>query len=192
MTRTSSAWALAIAVVTAAALALAGQPAATSSATFGKYVIEANYSEGKMGGPWEFSQGVTVTGPDLKLTCDKLVVWPTKTGRELARAEATGKVAVTGRYTAADKTQWRVQGTAQAASYDAAAALGVLRGSVQFESVNTATGVTLTVAAEQLSYDLKTQQFRFQRGAQPVRVEWREPPTAGPQSSPPPAEEKTQ
>lgn len=189
-TTTRRALAITIAISSLAALAAAGQqkPAPPASSRFGNYVIRSDYLEGNIGGAWEFSKGVTLTGPDITVTCDRLQVWPTKTGTDIERAEASGNVIVRGRYLGADKTEWKVTGTSASASYDAKAGQGVLRGGVKFDGANLSTGATVSVVADKLSYDFKTQRFRFDRGATPVRVQWQEPEQPAPAAAP--AQEK--
>jgi len=154
--------------------ATAGQ-APLASASFQRGTVEAKSWEGPIQGPWEWSKEVKVTSSDLTMTCDWLKVWPTKDGRDWEKIEATGKISINGRYVAADKTEWRVDGKAEAASYDAKTGQGVLKGSVDFTATNLATGATIHVVADKLIYDVKTRQFRFERGEKPVRVEWEQP-----------------
>jgi lipopolysaccharide export system protein LptA len=165
-------------VVVLAAVAAAGkpQPASPSATRFGKYTVESKRLEGTIGGPWEFSNGVTVTGPEMTITCDTLKMWPTsKGGRDFDRAEATGNLVLRGRYLASDKTEWKVVGSAASGTYDAKAGQGVMRGGVKFNGANQTTKAVLTVVADKMIYEVKTQQFRFERGGEPVRVEWEEP-----------------
>lgn len=87
---------------------------------------------------------------------------------------------VRARYLASDRTEWTVVGTAAFGSYDRKAGQGVLRGSVRFDGTNLTTGAVLSVAADKLIYEIKTRQFRFEKGEEPVRVQWEEPqPAAG-------------
>lgn len=159
-----------------AAAAGPSQPAGAKGTRFGKYTVESKRLEGTIGGPWEFSSGVTVTGPDLTITCDALKMWPaSKGGRDFDRAEATGNIEIHGRYLASDKTEWKIAGSATSGTYDVKAGQGVLRGGVKFNGVNQATKAVLTVVADKMIYEVKTQQFRFERGGEPVRVEWEEP-----------------
>jgi lipopolysaccharide export system protein LptA len=170
---------LAAALISMLATALMGaqtKPARQSATRFGKYVVESKRLEGKMGGPWEFSNGVTMTAPDMTITCDNLKMWPsTKRGRDFDRAEATGNVVVRGRYAASDGTEWKVIGSAASGTYDVTAGQGVLRGGVKFDGTNQTTKALLSVAADKMIYEVKTQQFRFERGGEPVRVQWEEP-----------------
>ncbi len=171
------------ALLGAAAALLAAQvkPASPGAARFGRYTIEAKHLEGTMTGPWEFSNDVTVTGPEVTVTCDRLQIWPpSKAGVDFERAEASGHVVVRARYLASDRTEWTVVGTAAFGSYDRKAGQGVLRGSVRFDGTNLTTGAVLSVAADKLIYEIKTRQFRFEKGEEPVRVQWEEPqPAAG-------------
>jgi len=181
---------VALALCCVAAPALAGQQKLTGPARtkLGPFVIEAKHLEGVVGGAWVFSKGVTATAPSGSLSCETLKLWPTKAGRDVERAEATGKVVVRARYLASDQTEWQIVGTAGSASYDAKAGEGVLRGGVKFDGLNLTTGGKLRIGAEKLTYDLKSRQFRFDKAAEkegaPVRVEWEEPEQ--------PAQEKAQ
>ena len=171
---------LALILSVAAAVTLpAGQPkpGARNAARFGKYIIESRGGlEGTIGGPWEFSKGVTVTGPDLVLTCDTLKVWPgAKGGRDFERAEATGNITVRGRYLARDGAEWQVVGSAASGTFDGKTGQGVMRGGVKFNGTNQATKAVLSVVADKMVYQVKTQQFRFERGGEPVVVQWEEP-----------------
>ncbi len=157
-----------------AGLALAGQ-APPASTTFQRGTVEAKSWAGPIQGPWEWSKEVKVTSSDMTMTCDWLKVWPTGDGRDWEKIEATGKISISGRYVAADKTEWRVDGKAEAASYDAKTGQGVLKGSVDFKATNLATGATIAAVADKLTYDVKTRQFRFERGERPVRMEWEQP-----------------
>lgn len=182
--RRSLALATALVGLVAAAAAAQTKPAVPaakttrSAARFGRYTIEAMRLEGSMGGPWDFTKEVVVTGPDGTLTCDRLRIWPSnKAGVDFERAEAEGHVVIKGTYRATDNSEWKVVGAAAAGSYDRKAGQGVLRGNVKFSGVNLATGAQLAVEADKLIYEIKSRQFRFEKGAQPVRVQWQEPET---------------
>ncbi len=164
-------------IVGAVAAALAGQ---TAGMTFRTFTVEGRSVQGQLRGPWEWTGGVTVKGANLTLTADSLKLWPTPDGREAERVEATGNIALEGRYVAADHTPWEVSGKATSASYERTSAEGTMRGSVTFRAANAATGAVLSASADKLIYNFKTQQFRFERGDKPVRMEWQEP-------APPPA-----
>jgi len=154
--------------------ALAGQTP-PAGARLRRGTIEGRYFEGPIQGPWEWSKGVKVVSTDLTMTCERLKLWPTKDGRDWERIEASGSIAIQGRYVAADNTEWKVVGKAEAASYDSKTGQGVLKGSVDFQATNLSTKMVVSVAADKLTYDGKTRQFRFERGDGPVRVEWEEP-----------------
>ena len=174
---------MALAVVGLAA-ATAGSQERPARMTLGQYVLESERLEGTLQGPFELSPKVTVTGAGATITCDRLKVWPTAEGREIERAEAEGNIVVRGQYTASDRTEWRIVGKADSASYERKAGRGVLIGSVDFQAANAATGTTVSVQAHKLTYDFQTRRFQFERGAQPVRVQWQEPES---QPKPPPA-----
>jgi len=164
-----------------AVCAFAGQIPGMAFRTF---TVEGRTVQGPLSGPWEWTGGVTVKGSGLTLTADSLKLWPTPDGRDADRIEATGNVKVEGRYTAADKTAWDVTGKAAAASYQRTAAEGVMRGSVTFRAANTANAAVLSAAADKMIYNFKTRQFRFERGDQPVHMEWQEPAPPAPQPAP--------
>jgi lipopolysaccharide export system protein LptA len=176
--------------VGAIAAALAGQ---TSGMAFRTFTVEGRTVQGQLRGPWEWTGGVTVKGANLMLTADSLKLWPTPDGREAERVEATGNITVEGRYVAADRTPWEVSGKASSASYQRASAEGTMRGSVTFRAANAATGAVLSASADKLIYNFKTQQFRFERGDKPVRMEWQEPapPAASAEPSQQPKEAPT-
>ena len=164
-------------LATLAATALAGQ---TSGMAFRTFTVEGRTVQGQLRGPWEWTGGVTVKGAGLTVTADSLKLWPTPDGRDADRIEAAGNIKVEGRYVAADKTVWEIAGKAAAASYDRAAAEGVMRGSVTFRATNTETGAIVSAAADKMVFNFKTRQFRFERGEQPVHMEWQEPAPAAP------------
>jgi len=176
--------------VGAIAAALAGQ---TSGMAFRTFTVEGRTVQGQLRGPWEWTGGVTVKGANLMLTADSLKLWPTPDGREAERVEATGNITVEGRYVAADRTPWEVSGKASSASYQRASAEGTMRGLVTFRAANAATGAVLSASADKLIYNFKTQQFRFERGDKPVRMEWQEPapPAASAEPSQQPKEAPT-
>jgi len=147
----------------------------TSGMAFRTFTVEGRSVQGHLRGPWEWTGGVTVKGTGLTLTADGLKVWPTPDGRDADKVEATGNITVEGRYVAPDKTTWQITGKAASASYERAAAEGVMRGSVSFRAVSPATGAVVSAAADTMTYNFKTQQFRFERGEKPVRMEWQEP-----------------
>jgi lipopolysaccharide export system protein LptA len=96
-------------------------------------------------------------------------------GPRYGEGEAAGNVRIEGRYRSADETEWDVDGRADSAEYDRKTQQGILSGSVTFRAKNRATGRVVSVAAERLTYDVKTECFRFERGDTPVRMEWQEP-----------------
>lgn len=167
--------------VGAFAAALAAQ---TSGMAFRTFTVEGRTVQGQLRGPWEWTGGVTVKGANLTLTADSLKLWPTPDGREAERVEATGNITVEGRYVAADHTPWEVLGKASSASYERASAEGTMRGSVTFRAANAATGAVLSASADRLIFNFKTQQFRFERGDKPVRMEWQEPAPPAAQPAP--------
>ncbi len=179
MRKISTCCALIAVCLTAAAAAGAAQPALYQT-TFGRFTIEARHFEGSFQnqGPWEWSGQVKVTSADLTMTCDRFKAWFTKDRRNWERVEAAGHISITGRYTAADNTIWQVTGKAEAGTFDAKTGLGVLKGAVDFRARNTTTGAAISAQADQLTYDTKTRRFKFERGEQPVRVEWRQPQPA--------------
>ena len=165
-------------LITVAVLVLAAAAVAEdrpARMTLGGYVLESERMEGTLQGPFELSPKVTATGGGMTITCDQLKVWPSPEGKQIERAEAEGNILIRGRYTASDRTEWRVIGKANSASYERKQARAVLVGSVSFQATNDATGAAVSVEAEKLVYDLPTRHFQFVRGAQPVRVEWQEP-----------------
>jgi len=136
-------------------------------------------------GPVEWVGKVTVRGAGLVLTADDgLKLWPTADWRDAERVEARGNIIVEGEYVGPDKTRWDINGKAASASYERASGEGVLRGSGTFRAVNRDTGAIVSAAADTMTYNFKTQQFRFERGDKPVRVEWQEPtaPAAQPEA----------
>lgn len=158
-------------------ISLAGAPP-RQTAAFRSFSVEGQSVQGDLGGPWEWTGNVVVTGSGLTMTCDSLKLWLTPDGRDAERIEASGNIRVQGRYVAADKTEWDIKGKATTASYERKNAQGILRGAVSFEAKNQVTGAILNAAAEKLIYDMKTKRFRFERGDQPVRMEWQEPQPA--------------
>lgn len=142
-----------------------------------KYTIQSRSLEGIFGEWTEFAREVTVTGPDITMTCDRLKIWLTPDGQRVRRAEASGNIVVRGLYLSADKTKWQIVGRASAATYEEQQGQGVLQGSVRFEATNQATGAVLKVEADRLVYDINTRAFRFESSELPVRGEWREPAT---------------
>jgi lipopolysaccharide export system protein LptA len=161
-----------VVMMIAAVCAVGGQ---TSGMAFRTFTVEGRSVQGQLRGPWEWTGGVTVKGSALTLTADSLKVWPTPDGRDADKVEATGNITVEGQYVAPDKTTWEIAGKAASASYERAAAEGVMRGSVSFRAVNPATGAIVSAVADTMTYNFKTQQFRFERGEKPVRMEWQEP-----------------
>jgi len=156
---------------------LAGAPQ-RQTAAFRTFSVEGQSLQGDLGGPWEWTGNVVVTGAGLTMTCDTLRLWLTPDGHDAERIEASGNIRVQGRYVAADKTEWDIKGKAAAATYERKSAQGILRGEVSFEAKSLTTGAVVTAAADKLTYDIKTQRFRFERGEQPVRMEWKEPQPA--------------
>jgi lipopolysaccharide export system protein LptA len=165
---------LAVACIVLAAGAAAA--AGANRITLRSFTVEAKNWEGPIRGPWEWSKEVVVTGPGVTITCDRLKMWLTEDGRDAERVEAAGNIVVRGSFVAADKTEWKIAGKAETATYDGAAGRGTLQGSVSFEATNPVTGAVLSVQAHKLIYDLDTRHFRFERSdKKPVRVEWTEP-----------------
>jgi len=155
---------------------------ARNRVAFRTFSVEGQDWGGPIEGPWEWSGGVTVTSADMTLTCDRLKLWPTKDGRDLERAEASGNIAIRGRYATADGAEWKIMGEAAAAAYERKAAQAMLDGAVTFKATNAATGAVLSVEAEKLAYDVEARTFRFSRGADPVRLEWQEPQPEAPEA----------
>jgi len=182
LTRSAAAIILALTVGSACA----GGSSTRNRVAFRTFSVEGQAWGGPIEGPWEWSGQVTVASADMTLTCDRLKLWPTKDGRDLERAEASGNIAIRGRYTAADGAEWKILGKAAAVTYESKAGQGVLHGSVNFEATNLATRAVLSVEAEKLTYDVKARTFHFSRGTEPVRLEWQEPK---PPASPPPSPE---
>jgi len=180
-----------IIALAAAALApaLAGSEAGRPRMTLGKYVLESEHLEGTLQGPLELSPKVTVTGAGVTITCDRLKVWPAPEGRQIERAEAEGHIVIQGRYTASDRTEWQIIGKADSATYEREAGRGVLVGSVNFQATNATAGTTLTVEAHKLIYDFQSRHFQFERGADPVRVQWQEPESGATAPARPPQQQ---
>jgi lipopolysaccharide export system protein LptA len=151
------------------------------AARIGKFTLESNGGvQGPLAGPWEFSKGVTLTGPDIVVTCDTLKVWPSSQGgRDFDRIEATGKVSLRGRYTTKDGAEWKVTGSADSGAYDGKTGQGALRGAVKVSGTNQKTKAVVSVIADRMTYQMKSQQFQFERGGQPVFVQF-EPPEQQP------------
>lgn len=148
----------------------------SGAARFGRFTIESKGGlQGTIGGPWQFSKGVTANGPDITLTCDTLKIWPGKGGRDFDRAEAVGNVTVHGRYIATDGSEWKVIGAADAGTYDGKAGQGALRGAVKVNGTNQTTKAVFSVVADKMTYQVKSQQFQFERGGQPVLVQFEQP-----------------
>jgi len=165
---------------------LAGQ-SAPAGGPFRGGTIEGE-CRGPIEGPWEWPKGAKITTADLTMTCDRLKVWFAKDARTWERVEATGHIVANGRYTAASKEQWKVFARADSATYNAQTGEGVLKGSVDFRANNLTTGAAISVAADKLTYDVRTRQFRFERGEGQVKAEWQEPaskekPTAPPEKT---------
>jgi lipopolysaccharide export system protein LptA len=181
---------LAIAVLAGTALThvLAGQ-SAPAGAPFPGGTIEGEFS-GPIQGPWEWSKGAKITTADLTMTCDRLKVWLTKDGRGWDRVEATGHIVANGRYTAANKDQWKVFGRAESGTYGSQTGQGVLKGSVDFRASNLTTGAIISVSADKLTYDVKTRQFRFDKGGSQVKMEWQQPVQEEKAAAPPQKTEK--
>jgi lipopolysaccharide export system protein LptA len=172
---------LAMVLICAALPALAGAPVQQMS--FRSFTIQGQSLQGALQGPWEWTGSVTATGSGLTLTCDSLKLWLTPDGRDAERVEASGNIHITGRYLAADKTAWDINGQAKSATFERKTGQGILQGSVDFEAKNPVTGATVSAAAEKLIYDMQTKHFRFERGAQPVRMEWQEPAPPAPSNA---------
>lgn len=157
-----------------ATVAGAGQ-ARPVRASVGRLMIEARRLEGEVGGPTEFAGAVKLWAPELTVTCERLQVWPTPTGRDVERAEAEGEVVVRRRHVDAEGVSWDLAARAERAAYDAKAATGVLEGTVELRATNAATGARLTIAADRVTYDMRTRRFRSEQVRSPVRVQWEEP-----------------
>jgi lipopolysaccharide export system protein LptA len=175
MTSRSCTCILVIALAAASGAAAVARQDRAPGISLDAYTITADQFEGVLGGPGEWSGNVTIAGADAKATCDSLKVWPAADGKEILRARAKGNIAIRGRYLAADKTEWRIVGKADSAAYERESGQGTLEGSVTFEATNASTGAAVTVAADRLTYDVKTRRFRFEGVQQPVRGQWREP-----------------
>jgi len=146
--------------------------------TFRSFTIEGQSLQGALQGPWEWTGSVTARTSSLTMTCDRLRMWLTPDGRDADRVEATGNIRIAGRYITTDRTEWDVDGRADSATYEGKPGRGVLQGSVSFHATNLSTGAVVSAASQKLTYDIKTKRFRFDRGEQPVRMEWQEPEPA--------------
>lgn len=161
----------------------AGQPRPKSTLVKG-YTIEGERLEGTLGGAWEWSGKVKVTGETATATCDRLKVWLTPDGRDPARAEAEGNILIRGRYLSTDKIEWAIAAEAELASFDWKSGQGTLEGGVGFEARNLTTGAVVLLAADRLIYDAAARRFRFEGAEHPVRGQWQEsaeeqPPDGG-------------
>ena len=186
MTR-STAVRLLLAILALAALAACALGGQTSSMAFRSFTVEGGPVQFNLRGtgPVEWTGRVTVKGGGLTLTADDgLKLWPTADRRDAERVAAKGNVTVEGQYLAADRTRWDFTSKADAASYERTSGQGVMRGSVTFRAANAATGAVLSASADKLIYSFKTQQFRFERGDKPVRMEWQEPAPPAAQPAP--------
>ena len=154
--------------------AAGGQQPGTKMAFREAHII-SQLVRGPITGPWEFSDHVTVSGSGITMICDRLKVWPSPDRRGLARLEAVGNIVVESSYRAEDKTEWKVLGKAESATYDFATGQGVLLGKVRFQATNAADQTTLSVMADKMIYDAKTASVRFERKDNQVHVEWQEP-----------------
>ena len=170
---------LVLAVVLTAALAAAAAQQRQQTA-IGSIVITSNLLEGSLQGPWTASKGVTVTAGGTTITADTVKIWPRKGGRTIQRAEASGSLHITGTYAMAqaggEKTDWKMNATAQSGSFDGDTQTGVLSGKVELRATNASTGEVVTAQADKAVYNGKTQRFRFERSGQPVHVQWQEAP----------------
>ena len=176
--RSRCSWRVALVIVLLAPAVWAEAAQTTGRTSLGMIEITAKGPiEGTIGGTWQWTGGVTVTSQGMTMTCTTLKVWPAKNGRDFDRIEATGNVKLHGTYTASDKTQWKVNGASQSASFDNKTKVGVLRGNVDLHAVS-ADGGDLTVQAETFTYDQKSGKFRFERSQEPVRVQFEQPPQA--------------
>ena len=147
--------------------------------TFGGLTIQGQSWQGnfQQQGPWEWKGPVTVETSGLTMTCDtSFKLWPTADLSDFERVEAAGNVKVQGRYVTPDKAVWEIRGRAASATYERKSQLGTLAGGVHFEASNPVTGAVLTAVGEKLVYDAKSQRFNFERGQEPVRMEWQQPP----------------
>lgn len=166
---------LAILTVTAAV------PAAQSNQSrrlFQRYTVEAPRWQGPIQGPWEATGGVTVRGPGVTMTSERLKVWFARDTWAAERITATGNIVLRGRYTATDRTEWDVVAHAGTATYDNAARRGTLEGSVTMEATNLTSNAVLSVTADRLIYDGGSGEILAERVENPVRVEWNEPVAA--------------
>ncbi len=163
-----------LAILTVAAAA----PAAENNQSrrlFHRYTVEAPRWQGPIQGPWEATGGVTVRGPGVTMTCERLKVWFASDTWVAERITATGNIVLRGRYTATDRTEWDVVAHADTATYDNAAGRGTLEGSVTMEATNLTTDALLSVSADRLIYDGDSGEIRAERVENPVIVEWTEP-----------------
>lgn len=174
MNRALTAFIVVVIAVASAAAAQAGGGAAIAM-ELRTLTIEGGPFEGPLEGPYEWSGGVTVEAGGLTMTCDRLKLWPTSDFRDAERVEATGHIHVEGTYRTADEAEWTVEGTAKSATYDREAGTGELKGAVEFKAGNAATGAAVSASAARLVFDRSTRRFRFERGEEPVRMQWQEP-----------------
>ncbi len=147
--------------------------------TFGGLTIEGQSWQGNFQEqePWEWKGPVTVKASGLTMTCDaSFKLWPTADFSDFERVEAAGNVRVEGRYVTSDKTAWEIRGRADSATYHRESQRGTLAGEVHFEARNSVSGAVLTAVGEKLTYDAESQRFSFERGEEPVRMEWQQPP----------------
>ena len=163
-----------LAILTVAAAAPAAQ-SNQSRRLFHRYTVEAPRWQGPIQGPWEATGGVTVRGPGMTMTCERLKVWFARDTWAAERVTATGNIVLRGRYTATDGTVWDVVAHAGTATYDNAARRGMLEGSVTMEATNLTSNAVLSVAADRLIYDGDSGEILAERVQNPVRVEWNEP-----------------
>ena len=96
-----------LAILTVAAAAPAAQ-SNQSRRLFQRYTVEAPRWQGPIQGPWEATGGVTVRGPGLTMTCERLKVWFAGDTWAAERITATGNIVLRGRYTATDRTEWDI------------------------------------------------------------------------------------
>lgn len=166
-----------LAILTVAASAPAAQ-SNQSRRLFQRYTVEAPRWQGPIEGPWEATGGVTVRGPGLTMTCERLKVWFAGDTWVAERITATGNIVLRGRYTATDRTEWDILAHADTATYDNAASRGTFEGSVTMEATNLTTEAVLSISADRLIYDGDSGEILAERVQNPVRVEWTEPVVA--------------
>jgi lipopolysaccharide transport protein LptA len=170
---------LLVVAVPVAALAAAA-PAGRQRTAIGKLTIVADSWAGPLQGPWTWAGDVTITAGGSTLTAGTVKIWLEKGGQRIQRMEASGGVRLTGTYTMAPAgsppADWKVDASAQEATYDGGTQTAVMTGKVALQATNTSTGEVVTARAGKATYNGKAQQFRFEQSGEPVQVQWQEPP----------------